>query len=277
MSNYSKLDRPEVLSHIFYPRQEARLPLPEQSCDFDCVVEENIVLGCRFHLSSPEAPTIIYFHGNAETVGDYNDIAAKYTAFGMNVLITTYRGYGWSTGVPTVTAMLQDTDIIFQKLISWLEEKGYSGPLFAMGRSLGSASAIHLTEMHQGTIKGLVIESGFGDTLPLTKTLGIETEGTDIKEEDCFRNCEKIADITIPTLILHGARDTMIPATYAEKLQACCGARAKQFLIIPGAEHNTMITTGGDLYFKTIKDFIDKTSGVTKWQYRRRTTRKPTV
>lgn len=277
MYNYSKLDRPEVLSHIFYPRQYGRTVLPENSCDFDCTVEENIVLGCRFYAASQEAPTIIYFHGNAETVGDYDDIAAKYTTFGMNLLMTTYRGYGWSTGSPTVTTMLLDTDIILQKAISWLEEKGYSGSLFAMGRSLGSASAIDLTERHQGTIKGLVIESGFGDTMPLTKTLGIETEGTDITEEDCFRNCDKISDIKIPTLILHGSADTMIPARFAEKLQASCGARAKQFLVIPGAEHNTMITTGGDRYFQTIKGFIDKTCGVTNWQYRRKTSRKPTV
>lgn len=277
MSNYSKLDRPEVLSHIFYPKHQERTALPEYSCDFDCTVEENIVLGCRFHTASQEAPTIIYFHDHVETVADYDEIAGKYTAFGMNLLMTTYRGYGWSTGSPTVSTMLLDTDIILQKALGWLEEKGHSGSIFVMGRSLGSASAIDLTERHQGTIKGLIIESGFSDTIPFTHTLGIETEGTDITEEDCFRNCEKMAEIKIPTLILHGSADSMIPVRLAEKLQACCGARAKQFLVIPGAEHNTMITTGGDLYFQTIKSFIDKTCGVTKWQYKRRKYKKPTA
>lgn len=277
MPNYSKLDRPEVLSHIFHPRHEERTPLLVNSCDFDCTVEENIVLGCRFHAASQDAPTIIYFHGNAETVSDYDGIAAKYTEFGMNLLITTYRGYGWSTGSPTVSTMLLDTDIILQKSLGWLEEKGFSGSIFTMGRSLGSASAIDLTERHQGTVKGMIIESGFADTLPLTQTLGIQTEGTDITEEDCFRNCEKIAEIKVPTLILHGSLDTMIPVKLAEKLQACCAARSKQFLVIPGASHSTMITTGGDLYFQTIKSFIDKVCGVTKWQYRRKRNTKPTA
>jgi alpha-beta hydrolase superfamily lysophospholipase len=276
MPNYSKLDRPEVLSRIFYPRQEDRTPLPAYSCDFDCTVEENIVLGCRFHGASQEAPTLLFFHGNAENVSDYDAIAAHYVKHGMNLLITTFRGYGWSTGSPTVSTMLADTDIILQKAVNWLEEKGYTGSIFAMGRSLGSACAIDLTERHQSTIKGLIIESGFADTMPLTKSLGIETEGTDITEADCFRNCEKIAEIKIPTFILHGSSDTMIPVVLAEKLQACCAARSKQFMVIPGADHNTMITTGGDKYFEVIKSFVDKICGVTHWKYKRKKYIRPT-
>jgi alpha-beta hydrolase superfamily lysophospholipase len=276
MPNYSKLDKPEVLSRIFYPRQEERTPLAEYSCDFDCTVEENIVLGCRFHGASQEAPTLLFFHGNAETVSDYDTIAAKYVQHGMNLLVTTYRGYGWSTGSPTVSAMLLDTDIIFQKAVNWLEEKGYTGSIFAMGRSLGSASAIDLTERHQGSIKGLIIESGFADTMPLCKTLGIELENNGVTEKEGFGNCEKIAEIKIPTFILHGSSDTMIPVALAEKLQACCAARSKQFMVIPGADHNTMIATGGDKYFEVIKGFVDKTCGVTHWKYKRNKYKRPT-
>jgi len=277
MSNYSKLDRPEILTHIFYPRHYNRTPLPENSSDFDCAVEENVVLGCRFFAASEAAPTIIYFHGNAETVGDYDQIATKYTQFGMNLLMTTYRGYGWSTGSPTVSTMLSDTDTVLEKAMLWLEEKGCTGNICVMGRSLGSAAAIDLASRHQSLIKGLIIESGFGDTLPLTKTLGIATEETDITEADCFRNCEKIAEITIPTLILHGSVDTMIPPRLAEKLQASSGARSKQFMLIPGAGHSTMIATGGDTYFSTIKSFVDKACGITNWTYKRRVKKNPAI
>lgn len=275
MSNYSKLDHPEVLSHIFYPLQLERTPLPENACDFDCTVEENIVLGCRFHAAGQEAPTIIFFHGNGETVADYDQIGARYNQFGMNFLVTTYRGYGWSTGSPSVTSMLADTDILLQKAQAWLEEKGFTGSIFVMGRSLGSAAAIDLVQRHQEVIKGLIIESGFSDTMPLTDTLGIDAEKYNITETDCFGNSEKIAEIKITTLILHGARDTTIPVQLAEKLQACSGARGKQFLMVPGADHNTMIDVGGDRYFDVIKGFVDKACGVTKWQYRRRKYTRP--
>ncbi len=270
MTDYNKLDRAEVLAHIFFPRQEARTPLPPGSHDFDCTVEENTELGCRFYGAAEDGPIIVYFHGNAETVGDYDAIAAGYTRHGINLLLTTYRGFGWSTGSPSVSAMFQDAEVVFQKALHWLEENGYTGSMFVMGRSLGSAAAIDLTARHQETLKGMIIESGFSDTLPLAEMLGIETEGSDITEEDCFNNCQKIATITLPTLILHGSADAMIPLGLAEKLQACSGARNKQFMVIPGAEHNTMITTGGDRYFQTIKKFIDDICGVNDWRTRRR-------
>ena len=270
MFDYHKLDRPEVLPHIFYPRHYDRTAAPPASCDFDCPVEENVILGCRFYVAEESAPTIIYFHGNGETVADYDEVAGHYTQFGMNLMMTTYRGYGWSTGSPTVTSMLGDTGILFERVLQFLEERGFNGPVAAMGRSLGSAAAIDLAYHHPKSLKALIIESGFGDTMPLTETLGIATEGTDITEQDCFRNCEKITEITMPTLILHGSADTMIPPKLAEKLQSCSGARSKQFLLIPGADHSTTISTGGSIYFSTIKGFIDKACGVTKWGYKKR-------
>ena len=71
-------------------------------------------------------------------------------------------------------------------------------------------------------------------------------------------------------MILHGACDQLIPASEAEKLQADSGARNKQFLLIPGADHNTMISTAGKLYFQTIRQFIDTITGRSSWRNRRK-------
>ncbi|MFV0439383.1 MAG: alpha/beta hydrolase [Desulfopila sp.] len=270
MSDYAKLDHPEILSYIFRPRRYDRPAPPPGSSDVDLMVAKDVLIGCRFYRASTTAPTLLFFHGNAETVGDYDKIASKYKEFGINLMMATYRGYGWSTGQPSVGTMLEDAETILQETLVWLAQRGFDGPLCVMGRSLGSASAIDLVARHQDLIKALIIESGFGDTLPLARSLGIDTENSDITEADCFRNCEKIEEIKIPTLILHGAADTLILPRLAEKLQACSGARAKQFLLIPGAAHSTMIATGGDTYFSTIKAFIDKACGVTHWTYKKR-------
>ena len=142
-----------------------------------------------------------------------------------------------------------------------------------MGRSLGSAPAIDLATRHEDAIKGLILESAIAETLPLARILGIDPEKIGISEEDGFNNLKKIESITKATFILHGARDELIPAVDAEKLQSHSGAKSKEFIIIPGAEHNTMIATGGKLYFQTIKQFIDKVTGVTNWRKRRKTTK----
>jgi len=85
-----------------------------------------------------------------------------------------------------------------------------------------------------------------------------------------FNNGGKIAGIKLPTLILHGARDQLIPPYQAEKLQMQSGARNKQFLLIPGADHNSLIAMAGVRYFQCIRKFIDEICGLNTWRQRRR-------
>jgi uncharacterized protein len=272
MQNYSKLDHPDYLSSIFFPRSCVTTPLPKNGIDVEIETEPSVTIGCRFHIHNPKSPNIIFFHGNGETVADYDDIGPLYNHAEMNLLVTDYRGYGWSSGSPTVSSMLADAEVLFTEIQNWLSQNSYSGSLFLMGRSLGSVSAIDLATRHHKDIKGLIIESGIADTIPLAKFLGIDTDGNGFTEEDGFQNLEKIKSIETATFIFHGARDEIIDAAEAEKLQSYSGARTKEFIVIPGATHNTMIMTGGRLYFETIKKFIDKVTGITNWRRRRKTT-----
>ena len=268
----SKLDRPEILNVIFHPRKENISPLPPSCMDVEIPLSSRAtVLGCRFHVHDKEAATIIYFHGNGETVEDYDQIGPLYAEAGLNFFIATYRGYGWSTGEPSVSTLFSDCREIYDFLKNYLQENGFSGPLFVMGRSLGSASALELAHAEPEAFKGLIIESGFAHTLPLIKKMGIDISEDEIREEECFNNIDKIRDITIPTMIYHGARDELIPVAEAEKLQAESGAKNKQFQMIPGADHNSLLTIAGRLYFQTIKEFTDKICGKTKnWRRRRK-------
>ncbi len=270
METYTKLDQPEVLATIFYPEKCSKTVLPENAENIDIEVAEDIVIGCRFYIHDKSSPNILFFHGNGEKVCDYDEIGPMYNAAGMNFLVVDYRGYGWSNGTPTVTNMLGDAEVLFQETRNWLSYNQFSGAFFLMGRSLGSVPAIDLAKNHEDDIRGLILESAIADTMPLAKNLGLELESIDFTEEDGFRNLQKIEEVSKPTFIFHGARDELIPAAEAEKLQAHSGARSKEFVIIPGAQHNTMIAVGGRLYFETIKTFINKLTGATDWRKRRK-------
>ena len=270
MEKFLKLDQPESLATIFYPEKCSKTPLPENAEDIAIEVAPDVVIGCRFHIHDKSSPNILFFHGNGEKVCDYDEIGPMYNAAGMNFLVTDYRGYGWSNGTPTVTNMLEDAEVLFQETRNWLLYNEFSGAFFLMGRSLGSVPAIDLAKNHEDDIRGLILESAIADTLPLARNLGLDLEAVGFTEEDGFRNLQKIEKVTKPTFIFHGARDEMITAAEAEKLQAYCGARTKEFVIIPGAQHNTMIAVGGRLYFETIKTFINKLTGVTDWRKRRK-------
>jgi hypothetical protein len=120
------------------------------------------------------------------------------------------------------------------------------------------------------SIKGLILESGICDTTSFLEALGASGVQTDFTEKEGFNTLEKIEKIKIPTLIFHGACDGLVAIAEAENLQASSGARAKQFFVIPGADHHTVGKTGGKLYIKTIKEFIDTVSGVNTWRQKRR-------
>jgi len=264
------MDRPEILQVLFHPRREEKTPLPDGARDIAVPMTPGISIGCRLFTAAPGAPTLLFFHGNGETVADYDSIGPLYRQEGVNFLVTDYRGYGWSGGEPLTSSLLTDAETLYSYLRGWLGEIGLTGPLFVMGRSLGSSCAIDLAARHQDELSGLVIESGFGQTLPLALSLGLDLEKMNIREEETFDNLGKIATITLPTLILHGRLDDLIPLWQAEKLMAASGARTKELQVVPGADHNSLIAVGGPLYFQTIRRFMDKATGSNDWRARRR-------
>jgi len=258
---YAKLDQPGVVRFLFHPRKEVDSNPPPGAIDYDIIVEEDVRIGARFHMAGVEDPNILFFHGNGEIVSDYDSIGPMYNEHGLNLLAVDYRGYGKSGGVPTITSMMRDAHVIFKEVQHWLQDAKHTGPLVIMGRSLGSACALELAASYQGDISGLIIESGFARMVPLLNCLGIDTQALGITEGDGFKNAQKIAQFAKPTLIIHAQYDQFIPVMSAEILQVQCAARSKEFHMVPGADHNTVMMRAGKLYFEIIKRFTDKIEG----------------
>jgi alpha-beta hydrolase superfamily lysophospholipase len=249
-------DHPEIVYRLFFPRQEsAGEPNPLNAKNHFIKVVDNIAIGCRFYPVRNDAPNILYFHGNGETVPDYDYVAPVYQKKGLNLFVTDYRGYGMSNGSPTSGSMIRDTHPIFQGFIAFLQSLNYTGDLFVMGRSLGSAPAIEVAYRYQQQIKGLIIESGFASGQNQLKRLGVSHLFRDVKDPIGFGNDLKIKEITIPTLIIHGEGDEIIPATEGRALYALSGAKEKYSLFIPNAGHNDIMMRGLDAYMGAIERF----------------------
>src|SRR5262245_14098853 len=105
--DFSVLDRPEILSMLFYPRPDSSVASPPAR-DLMIPVAGHIAVHARWHPLAPAAPAVLFFHGNGEVAGEYDDLAPVYHRFGMSLFIADYRGYGRSGGRPTVGTMLAD-------------------------------------------------------------------------------------------------------------------------------------------------------------------------
>ena len=262
--DYSSLDRPEVLMRLFHPRPEhGSNGKPANAIDLLIPVGNDIVVGGRFHMIEKSAPNIFFFHGNGEIVADYDELGPLYNCMGMNFLPIDYRGYGRSTGSPTVTTMMRDCHAIFEFTKEWLEGNGYSGAFIAMGRSLGSASALELASHHKTRIDGLVVESGFAHTGPLLALLGVNSSAMSFREEKGIRNLEKIRTWDKPTLVIHAEFDHIIPFSDGRALYDACPSPDKTLLKIPGANHNDIFMRGLDEYMRAVKILSERSAGRT--------------
>lgn len=259
--DYSAFDHPAVLQFLFHPRLEGGGPEGGNDFqEFQIPVLGGEVIGARFYSVSQSAPTILFFHGNGEIVADYNDLGSYYGQMGVNFFPVDYRGYGRSSGTPTVSTMMDDCHEIFEFVYEYLKSGKFTAPLVVMGRSLGSASALELAENYSDRIDGLIIESGFAFALPLLQLMGIDIDSLGLSEVDGFSNYDKITTYSKPTLIIHAEFDHIIPFSDGKYLYENSPAAEKHLLMIPGANHNDIFAVGLKPYMKSIQLLLDLVS-----------------
>ena len=250
---FTALDRPEILSYVFYPRKEAFRPKAMAVEDLMIPVTSGISIGGRLHGTDPSSPNILFFHGNGEIAADYDELAPLINQCGMNFIVVDYRGYGRSGGSPTVTAMMDDSHRIYNYLMDFLPRQGLVGPTIVMGRSLGSASALELAAAYPKQIQALIIDSGFAYTIPLLMRLGVDVERFDLDDSHEFGQIQKISAFTHPVLIIHGEQDVIIPFSDGVALYESSSSADKTLLGIPGAGHNDIFAYGLTAYMDALK------------------------
>jgi pimeloyl-ACP methyl ester carboxylesterase len=256
MTDYSLIDQPAILKYIFYPRKDFT-SCPRNAFDLFVAVEDRVSISCRFYMGHHEWPWILFFHGNGEVVSDYDEISPFYHQKRLNLVVADYRGYGASRGTPTLTHLVQDSRVIFREVRAELSRRNLRSDLWVMGRSLGSISALELAYQYQEAMKGLIIESGFPSMVRIIMHLGIPAYGIDLSKID-QESLGRIKKIFIPSLIIHGGRDMLVPLGNARDLYEHLGTQEKELLVIPSATHNDIMMIGFKDYFEALQRFIEK-------------------
>jgi alpha-beta hydrolase superfamily lysophospholipase len=256
------LDRPEVLRVIFHPRREpSSADVASAARSISVEVEQGICIGGRLYPAGRDAPAILLWHGNGEIAADYDAIGPLYVNLGITLLVFDYRGYGTSDGPPTCSNLLTDVLTLFRAAEGLFDGQGLAPSRFyAMGRSLGSAAAIEVASSNGDRLAGLIVESGFADTFALLARLGVYVRNA-TEPGDGFDNAHKMERVTIPTLIIHGQNDVLIPAADGEELLRSSGAEDKRLVLVPGAGHNDLLLVGTTQYFEALRRFVFERPG----------------
>ncbi len=243
------LNHPTLSKKYFFPNYD-ELPVVHW------VETEGGNLACYYKKLFPNKKTIICFHGNGETAGNYIKIYADFfEKLELNYLFAEYRGYGESSGIPALEGMLNDVASIVESIEKPIEE------IIIFGRSVGSLYAIHAAALYPNAA-GLIIESGISDVL---ERILIRLQPSDIgatpatlkAATDTYFNQEsKISKFQNPLLILHTEYDLLVGLHHAKALYdaATCD---KDMLIFPKGNHNTIFWENVELYKDTIAGFIE--------------------
>lgn len=186
------------------------------------------------HLPNPSAQhTLIYFHGNAEDLGDVSPLLRRLHAAGFAVLAFDYRGYGQSGGRASEQNVYADT----QAVLTYARgELGLSpSQCLVVGRSVGSGPAVHLATNE--AVAGLVLISPFKSAFRVVT-------GVKLLPFDRFNNLGKIGSVRCPVLVFHGTADEVIPFAHGVAVFAAA-SEPKRSVWLEGVRHNDIFHVAG--------------------------------
>jgi len=241
-------------AHAYYPR----LLYPAPRSDPESPAEGKLLTlrardGAIVHateLAGPaEAPVIVYFHGNGVVVGDDLWMAREFVRRGLGVVLCEYRGYGLSvnSSAPSEAGLYDDAEAV---LVSLAERGIGRDRIMLLGESLGSGVASEMAARGLGAALVLVtpytsipeVASRFVFGLPVRWLM-----------RERFDSLAKAARITVPTLLLHGTADEVVPYDMGVRLAATF-PRAR-LITIAGGHHNDLFLGDGWRLFDEVVRF----------------------
>lgn len=245
----SLFDEERFSRALFAPRKDVTPPTADE---VDYAVN---VPGARLHLRAHHLEgaeaALLYFHGNGEVVSDLRFASVRFIAeAGVALLAVEYRGYGLSSGAPSLRALLDDA----RPALDAATFLAAGRPLMVMGRSLGGACATELAGAGVAGVRAWVFESAWSDLAAFVRRRGLEAPGFSVDERARFDPLPKLARCREPALVLHGEQDALIAVHEAERTFATLGSTDKHLERIAGAGHNDLQSR--DAYWTALSAFL---------------------
>lgn len=179
-----------------------------------------------------EGPVVVHFHGNGEQVGYLGWLADAWAERGVSFVAVEYPGYPGTTGGPSEDGLVEAGAAALEQLTKLGIERSR---IVLVGQSVGTGVAVALAAKGWGT--RLVLLSPY-TSLPEVAAKAFSFVPVRLLMRDRFDSASRAGQVKIPTLIVHGTRDEVIPFELGERLsKAISGAK---FVSVEGAGHNDL-------------------------------------
>jgi fermentation-respiration switch protein FrsA (DUF1100 family) len=177
-------------------------------------------------------PLVLYFHGNAGALRNRADRFHALIGDGFGLVALSYRGYGGSTGSPSEAGLIADAEAAYALALARTPARR----IVLWGESLGTGVAVALAATQ--AVGGVVLESPFTSAADVGARVYWYLP-VQLLMKDPFRSDARIGRVTAPLLIVHGARDTVVPIALGERLFALAN-EPKRFVRLAQGHHNDL-------------------------------------
>ncbi len=210
-------------------------------------------------------PLVIFFPGNSGHRGCRARDFELFNQVGADLLLVDYRGYAENAGKPSERSLAADARAIWRYAID--ELKVPTDRIVLFGGSLGGGVATRLAYELCGNGSapaGLILRATFTSMADAGK---VHYPWLPVKHllVERFSSIERIAHVTCPLLVMHGARDRVIPIWQGRRLfetaspRSVCGVE-KRFVELPESGHNDIIHTGWETMRAEFSRFLSDLS-----------------
>ncbi len=203
-------------------------------------------------VADPNAPVLLYLHGARWNLTGSVTRIPRWNAMGFSVLAIDYRGFGKSImasgAAPSEQSATDDALAAWEHLAKLAPRK----KRFIFGHSLGGAMATQLALKYPDA-SGLILEGSFTSVPDMIKETrwGFLPVGFLVTQR--FDNIDRIDDVTVPVLVVHGTSDDIVPFAMGERLFAAAKA-PKRFLKLEGGNHHNLTANFFGEYQRTIAE-----------------------
>lgn len=185
---------------------------------------------CR---SAAPVASLLFCHGNKGNLTDSAPAIPALVDAGLNIFSFDYRGYGRSSGIPTIGGLIEDA-IAAAEQHERLRPQGVPSILY--GYSLGGAVALQLS--HKWHFDGLVLQSTFTNLRDMARhrypmTPIHHVAGDALDSVDAIRRTE------LPTVVVHGTEDRTVPTWMGRKLFAE-SRHGRELVLVDGGAHTNL-------------------------------------
>lgn len=211
----------------------AQLPAGVTRIDYQASDGQPLV-GLLIRAQAPQAPTLVYFHGNAESAVRNLDLGLALRKRGCHVFLAEFRGFGGVGGEPTEAGLLLDGEAA---LASVERELGTSASQVVLcGRSLGSGVASGLAGRGRG--RRVILLSPYTSITDVASRMAPRPLAW-LAVRDPLDSRSALTQRSVPLLVFHGDRDGVVPYPLGKELAAAAGG---ELVTLPGVGHNDLLS-----------------------------------